>query len=157
MNFFLKFTCEQPLLDLSQLTKGPRRMNSQEPSKNRQTVRIKLPPKPSAPRHPLAIAKAIPMPNVLAQAQKKHSPFLFPIVQVVIASVLSAMVLDGGVCAQIVAFAAVSYAAGLLMMAPRRDTLTPVDEFLIRWGFVTLCVISFFLSQSIWSLREYAL
>jgi len=132
-------------------------MNSQEPSKNRQTVRIKLPPKPSAPRHPLAIAKAIPMPNVLAQAQKKHSPFLFPIVQVVIASVLSILVIDGEEYSHAIVFAAVSYSVGLLMMTPRREALTLADEFHIRWGFVMLCVISLFLSQLIWSLRGYAL
>jgi hypothetical protein len=129
---------------------------NQEPSRNRQTIRIKLPPKPAAPRHPHAIAKAIPMPNVLTQAQKKHSPFLFPIAQVIIASVFSIMVLDMGECSHAVAFAAVSYAGGLLLMAPRRDALTPVDEFLIRWGFVMLCVISLFLSQLIWALRGYA-
>jgi len=128
---------------------------NQEPSRNRQTIRIKLPPKPAAPRHPHAIARAVPMPNVIAQAQKKHSPFLFPIAQVTIASILSVMVLDGGGCSLAVIYAAVSYAGGLLLMAPRRDALTPVDEFLIRWGFVMLCVISLFLSQLIWSLTGY--
>jgi len=96
------------------------------------------------------------MPNALAQAQKKHSPFLFPIAQVTIASVLSLTVLDGGEFSLAVIYAAVSYAGGLLLMAPRRDALTPVDEFLIRWGFVMLCVVSFFVSHLVWSLRGYA-
>jgi hypothetical protein len=128
---------------------------NQEPSRNRQTIRIKLPRKPAAPRHPHAIAKAIPMPNVLAQAQTKHNPFLFPIAQVIIASVLSVLVIDMGEYSHAIAFAAVGYVVGLLMMTPRREALTLADEFLIRWGFVMLCVISLFLSQFIWSLRGY--
>ncbi|HWC61031.1 MAG TPA: hypothetical protein VHC44_15155 [Verrucomicrobiae bacterium] len=128
-------------------------MNPQEPSRNRRTIKIKLPPKPSAPRHQQALARAVPMPNVVEQGQKKHSLFLFPMAQVTLASILAMMVLDMGECSHIVAFAALAYVGGLLMMIPRRDALTPVDEFLIRWGFVMLCVISLFLSPLIWLLR----
>jgi hypothetical protein len=97
------------------------------------------------------------MPNACEQSRRRHSAFLFPIVQVVIASILSMMVLDYGECSHVVAYAALGYAGGLVLMSPRRDALTPVDELLIRWGFAMLCVISLILSQVIWPLRGYAM
>lgn len=132
-------------------------MSHQEPSRRRQTIRIKIPPKPAAPRHVRVVARAIPMPNVAGHSHGKHNLFLFPIVQVTIASLLAVMTLDDGECSQIVVYAALGYVGGLLMMVPRREALTLVDEFLIRWGFVMLCVISCFVSQLIWALRGYLL
>jgi hypothetical protein len=132
-------------------------MNHQQPSRKRQTIHIKIPPKPAAPRYAEAIAQTIPLPNVPGQSQKRHSPFLFPLVQVGIASILSAMALDHGECSHVVAYAALGYVGGLLLMVPRREALTPLDEFLVRWGFVMLCFISLILSQIIWPLRGYAM
>src|ERR1044071_9354179 len=103
-------------------------MKHRQPSCKRQTIRIKIPPKPAAPRHSKAVARAIPMPASLAYPQKRHSTFFLPIVQVGIASILSATVLDHGECAYSVAFAALGYVYGLVMMAPRREALTSLDE-----------------------------
>src|SRR6185437_13113567 len=116
-------------------------MNTEDSSKKR-TIRIRLPRKPAAPRHPHAVARAIPMPIPVHQSQKKQSYFLFPLIQVTVATILSAMVLDMGECAHVVAYAAFGYIGGLLMMVPRRDALTAVDEILIRWGFVLLFAVS---------------
>ncbi len=128
-------------------------MNSEDASKKRTTVHIRLPRKPAAPRHPHAVARAISMPTAVNPPQKKHSHFLFPIVQVSVACILSAMVLDGGECGMVVAYAALGYVGGLLMMVPRRDALTEVDEILIRWGFPILFVISVIVAAIIWPLR----
>jgi hypothetical protein len=127
-------------------------MNHEHSNQKRKTIRIHLPPKPAAPRHPQVMARAIPMPSA-SRSTAQRSLFVMPLVQVAVASILSMMVLDMGECSHIVAFAALGYAGGLALMAPRRNTLTQLDEFLIRWGFVMLCVLSFILSQVIWSIR----
>ena len=128
-------------------------MNHEDSSKKRKTIRIHLPRKPAAPRHPMAMARAIPMPIATAPSEAKRSMFLFPLVQVVIASMLAAMILDGGECSHMVACAALGYAGGLALMASRRNALTKADELLIRWGFPILCVVSFFVTQLVWLLR----
>lgn len=101
------------------------------------------------------MARAISMPHPVQQSQKKHSAFLFPIVQVTVATMLSAMVLDGGECGMVVAYAALGYVGGLLMMVPRRDALTAVDQILIRWGFPILFVISVIIAGIVWRLRGF--
>ncbi len=63
------------------------------------------------------------------------------------------MVLDMGQCSHVVGYAALGYLAGLLMMAPRRDALTAVDEFLIRWGFVIFFIISSVITAIVWPMR----
>lgn len=74
-------------------------------------------------------------------------------VQVTVASLLAAMVLDRGECSHVVAYAALGYMGGLLMMTPRRNALTAVDEFLIRWGFVILFFVSSFTAAVVWPIR----
>ena len=74
-------------------------------------------------------------------------------VQVTVASLLAAMVLDNGECSHVVVYAALGYIAGLLMMAPRRNALTAVDEVLIRWGLVILFFISSITAAVIWPIR----
>jgi hypothetical protein len=98
------------------------------------------------------MAQAIPLPRSNVPEQTNTSHLLFPLVQICAAMVLGAMVLDGGECFQRVCYALAAYVGGLLLMVLRKETLTKVDEFLIRWGFVLLCVI-FFLSMTIWSVR----
>lgn len=83
----------------------------------------------------------------------KHSCFLFPMVQVMVASFLAIMMLDMGECSHVVGYAELGYLGGLLMMVSRRYALTQVDEFLIRWGFPMLCVLSGILAAVIWPLR----
>jgi len=132
-------------------------MNHEDPSKKRKTIKIHLQPKPAAPRHPHTMARAISLAASINPSQRKHSPFLFPIIQVGIASILSAMVLDEGECSHVVAYAALGYLGGLLMMVPRRDALTSVDESLIRWGFVILFFISSIIATVIWPIRMHGM
>jgi hypothetical protein len=82
---------------------------------------------------------------------------MFPIIQVSIASILSAMVLDEGECSHVVAYAALGYLGGLLLMVPRRDALTSVDESLIRWGFVILFFIFSIIATVIWPIRMHGM
>lgn len=103
------------------------------------------------------MARAVSLPNPATQSQRKHSCFIFPLVQVTVASLLTAMVLDEGECSHVVAYAALAYVGGLLMMAPRRDALTPVDEVLIRWGFIILLFMSSIIAAVIWPLRMHAM
>jgi len=103
------------------------------------------------------MARAISLPTAVNQPQKKHSHFLFPIVQVAAATILSAMILDEGQFAHVVAYAALGYVGGLLMMVPRRDALTEVDEILIRWGFPILFVLSILVAAIIWPLRMHGI
>ena len=83
--------------------------------------------------------------------------FLFPLVQVTVASILAMMVLDMGECSTIVAVAALGYGVCLSLMAPRRHALTKSDEFLIRWGFPMLCFISGLVLAVIWPFRKFIL
>ena len=128
-------------------------MKHEDPSQKRKTIKIHLQPKPAAPRHPHAIARAISIPHPANQSRRKHSVFVFPMVQVTVASFLGMTMLDMGECSHVVAYAALGYVGGLLMMAPRRDALTAVDEVLIRWGFVILVFISSLIAAIIWPLR----
>ena len=73
------------------------------------------------------------------------------------ATILSAMVLDGDECGHVVAYAALAYVGGLLVMVPRREALTAVDEILIRWGFVILFIVSAFIAAVVWPLRMHGL
>lgn len=67
------------------------------------------------------------------------------------------MVLDEGECCHVVAYAALGYVGGLLMMVPRRDALTAADEILIRWGFAILFFISAIIAAIIWPLRMHGM
>jgi hypothetical protein len=132
-------------------------MNPEDSSRKRKTIKIHLQPKPAAPRHPCAPARAITFPEPFNRAQRKRSCFIFPLVQVAVASLLAMMVLDMGECSHVVAYAALGYVGGLVMMAHRRDALTSTDEFLIRWGFVFLFFISSFVAAIIWPLRMHGM
>ncbi|MGC3957596.1 MAG: hypothetical protein QM813_06435 [Verrucomicrobiota bacterium] len=69
---------------------------------------------------------------------------------------LAGMILDGGQILQCVAYAAGAYWIGMFVIVGRRaDRLTRLDRLLVRWGFLMLCVVSFFLTRWIWSLRGY--
>jgi len=69
--------------------------------------------------------------------------------------VLAGMILDGGVVAEICLFAAVAFWVGVALIRFRRPVPTKVDLVLIEGGYIVLCLISFFLAQWIWRLREY--
>lgn len=81
---------------------------------------------------------------------------LFPFVQQSIVSVLASMVLDGGQFFQICFYAFVAFWAAFALMSFRRKKIySRFDLRLIRYGFIPLCVISFFLTRWIWHLRGY--
>lgn len=67
---------------------------------------------------------------------------------------LSLLVLDGGGMARIcgIGFAAFWPAAALLILR-RPTTPTPTDIALIRFGFLPVLVIAFFLTNFIWTAR----
>jgi hypothetical protein len=132
-------------------------MNAEDTSKKRTPVRIQLPRKPAAPRHPHAVARAIALPTSVNQSQRKNSCFIFPIVQVIVASLLAAMVWDEGQCSHVVGYAALGYLGGLLMMVPRKDALTAIDEFLIRWGFAIVFIISLLIAAIVWPMRMHGM
>jgi hypothetical protein len=75
------------------------------------------------------------------------------VVQQVIVIVLTVGMLDGGALFQTVVYAILGYWAGILMIRRRLQT-TPLDNFLIRWGFIILCVISFAISNAVWTARH---
>jgi hypothetical protein len=78
------------------------------------------------------------------------------LLQQVSIGVLSGMVLDGGVLGEICGFAFVAFWGGAgLILARRRNALTDVDKLLIGWGYIPLCIVSFFLTPWIWRLRGY--
>lgn len=134
-------------------------MNNEHSSPKRQTIHIKVPRKPAAPRHSAIVARTLPLPNPSIREQATNAlrlvlPFaLFPIIQMLIAMFLAAMVLDQGECFLVVFYAVVAYLGGLCLMIPRRQSLTTTDAFLIRWGFVFLCIISALVSSVIWPIR----
>jgi hypothetical protein len=99
------------------------------------------------------MARAMAWPNPVQQSQKKGSCFVFPMVQVSVASLLGITMLDMGQCSHVVGYAALGYLGGLLMMVPRKDALTAADEFLIRWGFVILFIIALLIAAIVWPMR----
>lgn len=87
-----------------------------------------------------------PLPGAVTSALVQQAVVIF----------LSLMILDGGVIAQVClyAFAAFWGGAGLLI-ARRGAALSRLDLGLIRGGYLPVCIISFFLTHWIWSLRGY--
>jgi len=70
--------------------------------------------------------------------------------------VLSSMVLDGGGIAQVCFYAFVAFWCGVLVLRfHRRGALTRVDLFLIRYGYILVCVASFFITRLIWQWRGF--
>jgi len=79
------------------------------------------------------------------------------LVQQSVVIVLSLMILDGGVIAQVCLYAFAAFWAGVGVLVARRGpaALSRLDLGLIRGGYVPVCIISFFLTHWIWSLRGY--
>src|SRR5215467_3298335 len=79
------------------------------------------------------------------------------LVQQAIIIFLSALILDGGVIAQICMYALAGYWGGAILLVFRRGAaLSHSDLALIRWGYIPVCVISFLLTYWIWWMRGYA-
>lgn len=74
----------------------------------------------------------------------------------VLAAVFSLMILDLGQMAQICGIAIVAFWAGATTLICRhRQSPTTTDITLVRFGFLLVIVISFFLIGFIWHLRGY--
>lgn len=70
--------------------------------------------------------------------------------------ILASMVLDGGGIAQVCFYALVAFWVGVVVLyVRRRGVLSKVDLFLIRWGYIVVCIISFFITRLVWGLRGY--
>jgi hypothetical protein len=90
---------------------------------------------------------ATPLPGAVTFALVQQAAVIF----------LSLLVLDGGVMAQVCLYAFVAFWGGTGLLIARRGAaaLSRLDLGLIRGGYVPVCIISFFLTHWIWSLRGY--
>jgi hypothetical protein len=69
---------------------------------------------------------------------------------------LAGMVLDGGSIFQVCAYAFVGFWGGVGVLGlRRRGALSRVDSFLIRYGYILACMMSFFVTRWVWHLRGY--
>jgi hypothetical protein len=72
----------------------------------------------------------------------------------VVLGILSLLILDGGATARICGIALVAFwggAAVLIWRKPRSPTRTDIQ--LLRFGYLPLVVVAFFLVQFIWTMR----
>jgi hypothetical protein len=70
--------------------------------------------------------------------------------------ILAAMILDGGCIGQVCIYAFLGFWGGVFVLRVRtRDVLTKVDLLLIRGGYILVCILSFFITRSIWTLRGF--
>jgi hypothetical protein len=93
----------------------------------------------------------------LTDARVKDAEW-FAFVQQSLILVLASMILDGGGLFQVCFYAFTAYWAGVGLLRLRAGAaLSKVDLLLIRSGYLPACVLSFFLTYSIWHLRGYDL
>jgi len=70
--------------------------------------------------------------------------------------VLSSMVLDGGGVAQVCFYAMVAFWGGVAVLHFHcRGALSRADLLLVRYGYILVCVISFFITRWVWQWRGY--
>jgi len=85
-----------------------------------------------------------------------RSELPFALVLQTIIMVVAGMILDGGGVLQICFYAFVAFWIGVgVLRFRRRGVLTRVDLFLIRYGFILACILSFIITRWIWQLRGY--
>ena len=83
-------------------------------------------------------------------------PMMFPIIQQIVVLVIGCLNLDGGETLQIVGYASLAYWVGYaFIMARRHGRFSGFDRVFIRWGVLSLCVSSFFITRFIWHLKGY--
>ena len=79
---------------------------------------------------------------------------IFSIMQQAFLLALAAMLVDCGQAFQGSVYAVIAYWVGfLIIMVRRRNRLTKVDMFLIRWGYIVLWILSPVVVSIIWNLR----
>ena len=77
-------------------------------------------------------------------------------VQQAIVLVLAGMILDGGLIAQMCWYAFLAFWGGVAVIWFRRSSSpTKQDLILVRGGYLIVCIISFFVTQSIWHWRGF--
>ena len=70
--------------------------------------------------------------------------------------VLTSMVLDGGGIFQVCFYALVAFWCGVVALYfHRQGALSRVDLLLLRYGYILLCILSFFITRLIWEWRGY--
>ena len=85
---------------------------------------------------------------------KYDSPIFEAVVLQIVLGLLAGMVLDGGAIAQFCGIALVAFWSGTVVLIWRHpQTPTRVDLELIRFGYLPVVVVAFFLSMWIWHLR----
>jgi len=78
------------------------------------------------------------------------------LVQPATVTIVGLLILDGGNLLQACLFALGAYWIGFALIWFRRGAaLTKTDIRLIRWGFLVLCVASFFVTGTVWHLRGH--
>jgi hypothetical protein len=85
---------------------------------------------------------------------KYDSPIFEAVAIQIVLGLLGLMILDGGVIAQLCGIALVAFWGGAAVLIWRRpQSPSRVDIELIRFGYLPLIVISYFLVGWIWHLR----
>jgi hypothetical protein len=100
----------------------------------------------------------------MAMRGNKHSFAATPLPKAILLSlfqqavvlILGCLVLDGGALLQTCVYGIAAYWIGFCVIWLRRGAaVTKLDVALIRWGFIPLCIVSFFVTGCIWHLRGY--
>lgn len=100
----------------------------------------------------------------MSASKDKHSFAATPLpgaiqlslLQQVIIVILGLLNLDGGNLLRTCLYAIAAYWIGFLLIWFRRGAaVTKTDIRLIRWGFLVLCVASFFVTGTVWHLRGH--
>ena len=85
---------------------------------------------------------------------KYDSPIFEALVLQIVLGILSALILDGGVVAQICGIALVAFWTGAVVLIWRHpQSPSRLDVELIRFGYLPVVVLAFVLTGFIWHLR----
>lgn len=107
-------------------------------------------------RSPLAFGiTSLMTPQCLVAAPLK-SAMMSAFVQQAAILVLASMILDGGLIHQICFYAFAAFWGGVGIILIRRcESPTKLDLVFVRGGYLVVCIISFFLTSTIWSWRGF--
>jgi hypothetical protein len=87
-------------------------------------------------------------------SSKYNSPIFEAVAIQIVVGILSWLMLDGGMTAQICGIALVAFWGGAVVLIWRHpQSPTKTDIVLVRFGFLPIVVAAFFLSQFIWHPR----
>ena|ERR1041385_2850933 len=87
-------------------------------------------------------------------SREYDSPIFQALVLQMVLGILSGLILDGGMVAQICGIALVAFWTGAVVLIWRhRESPSRLDLELIRFGYLPVIVLAFFLTGLIWHLR----